>query len=461
METTNHDNTYYLESAPVPKAILHMAVPMVMSMILDLVYNMINAIFIGQLNDTAMLAAITLVFPFQIVLMGVGQIFGVGGGTLISRLLGEKDLAGVKRASAVTFFLSLASGLVVMALFLPFLDPVLALMGASGPSLAPTRDMILVLVLGSPLVITTITLAETLRAEGASKASMTGMILSVVLNMALDPLLIFGFHLNVLGAALATVLANGAAVAYFVWYLGTKSPVQSVRLSDFQPTKSLLGNIFSVGSSAMIFSILMVVSAVLFNTFAMNYGDAVVAAFGVANRLMQIVEFLGAGLFAGIIPLMAFSYAAGNQKRLGEVISTTSVWFVAITVVLGLGMYWFQVPIFRVFSTDPEVLRIGSVVLTAMLVSVLFNGFTSVVSDMFQAFGAGLQANVMSLVRGLALVPLLFVGNLAFGLTGLIWALPAAEILSSLVGVGLWFGSSRAILSVPMEKRRELVPAEE
>ncbi|HTH13780.1 MAG TPA: MATE family efflux transporter, partial [Spirochaetia bacterium] len=210
METTNHDNTYYLESAPVPKAILHMAVPMVMSMILDLVYNMINAIFIGQLNDTAMLAAITLVFPFQIVLMGVGQIFGVGGGTLISRLLGEKDLAGVKRASAVTFFLSLASGLVVMALFLPFLDPVLALMGASGPSLAPTRDMILVLVLGSPLVITTITLAETLRAEGASKASMTGMILSVVLNMALDPLLIFGFHLNVLGAALATVLANGA-----------------------------------------------------------------------------------------------------------------------------------------------------------------------------------------------------------------------------------------------------------
>jgi putative MATE family efflux protein len=461
METTTHDNTYYLESAPVPKAILHMAVPMVMSMILDLVYNMINAIFIGQLNDTAMLAAITLVFPFQIVLMGVGQIFGVGGGTLISRLLGEKDLEGVKRASSVTFFLSLASGLVVMVLFLPFIDPLLSLMGAVGPTLAPTRDMIVVLVLGSPLVITTITLAETLRAEGASKASMTGMILSVVLNMALDPLLIFAFHLNVLGAALATVLANGAAVAYFVWYLGTKSPVQSVNLADFRPTKSLLGNIFSVGSSAMIFSVLMVISAVLFNTFAMTYGDAVVAAFGVANRLMQIVEFLGAGLFAGIIPLMAFSYAAGNQKRLGEVISTTAVWFIAITVVLGLGMYLFQKPIFRVFSTDPEVLRIGAVVLTAMLVSVLFNGFTSVVSDMFQAFGAGLQANVMSLVRGLALVPLLFLGNLWFGLMGLIWALPAAEIVSSLVGVALWFASSRAILSVPVEKRRELVPAEE
>jgi len=190
METTEPDNTYYLEKAPVPRAILHMAVPMILSMVLDLVYNMINAIFIGQLNNTAMLAAITLVFPFQIVLMGVGQIFGVGGGTLIPRLLGEQNLEGVRKASSVNFYLSLASGLVLMALFLPFIEPLLALLGAAGETLAPTRQMVVVLILGSPFLITTITLAETLRGEGASKASMTGMILSVVLNMALDPLLI-------------------------------------------------------------------------------------------------------------------------------------------------------------------------------------------------------------------------------------------------------------------------------
>jgi putative MATE family efflux protein len=460
MESTAHDNTFFLESAPVPRAIVHMAVPMVMSMVLDLVYNMINAVFIGQLNDTAMLAAITLVFPFQIVLMGVGQVFGVGGGTLVARLLGEKNPGAVRVASSVNFYLSLASGLVVMALFLPWIGPLLSVLGASGPTLAPTRDMVVVLILGSPLLITTVTLAETLRGEGASQASMTGIVLSVVLNMALDPLLIFGAHLNVLGAALATVLANAAAVGYFVWYLRFKSPVQSVRWEDFRPTRTMVLGILSVGSAAFLFSTLMVVSALLFNTCAMGYGEAVVAAFGVANRLMQIVEFLGAGLFAGIVPLMAFSYAAGNHKRLGEVISTTALWFGGITVVLGLAMYLFQTPIFRLFSSDPEVLRIGSLVLTAMLVSVLFNGFTSVVSDMFQAFGAGLQANVMSLVRGLVLVPLLLAGNHWFGLLGLIGALPAAEIVSSLVGVGLWFDSSRAILSLPLEKRKDLVPAE-
>ena len=126
MNTTNHDNLYFLEKAPVPRAIVHLAVPMVMSMVLDLVYNLINAVFIGQLNNTAMLAAITLVFPFQIVLMGVGQVFGIGGGTLISRRLGEKDFEGVKVASSVNFYFSLASGFVLMALFLPWVEPLLA-----------------------------------------------------------------------------------------------------------------------------------------------------------------------------------------------------------------------------------------------------------------------------------------------------------------------------------------------
>jgi len=256
-------------------------------------------------------------------------------------------------------------------------------------------------------------------------------------------------------------LANVAAVAYFVWYLKARSRVQSVSLRDFQPTRAMLASIFSIGSSALIFSALMVVGSLLFNTYAMAYGDAAVAAFGVANRLVQIVEFLGAGLFAGIIPLMAFAYAAGQQKRLGEVVSTTTVWFLAITLVLGTLMYLFREPIFRVFSTDPEVLRLGFLILTAMLVSVVFNGVTSIFSNVFQAFGAGLQANLMSLVRGLALVPLIYLGNLWFGLTGVIWALPASEVTASLIGTGLWLVSQKALLSLPLERRRELAAAEE
>jgi multidrug efflux pump len=458
MEATEKDSIYYLEKAPVPQAILHMAVPMIMAMILDLVYNLIDAFFVGQLGNTAMLAAITLAFPLQIALMGVGQIFGTGGGTLIPRLLGEKDFEGVKKASAVNFYLALLAGVVMMLVFMLFLTPILNLMGATGEAFQYTRDFARVLALGSPLIITMMALSETVRGEGDSTAAMTGMILSVVINIVLDPILIFVLKMNVTGAALATVIANGVSVAYFCWHIQTKSKVQSIRLRDFRPTRDILTNIFKIGSSAFLFCFLMVISSMMFNTYALSYGDNVIAAFGIANRVVQICEFLGTGLFQGVVPLLAYAYAAGNQARLNKVLSTTTLFFIGITLGVGGLLYGFRQPLFRLFSADPRVLEVGFVILTAMLVSTLFSGFSSIVLGMFQAFGAGVQSNIMAAVRGLALIPIIYLANRMLGLDGVIWSLPAAEISACLIGLGLWLASKGKIMLVPLEKRMELVP---
>jgi multidrug efflux pump len=220
----------------------------------------------------------------------------------------------------------------------------------------------------------------------------------------------------------------------------------------------ILTNIFKVGSSSFLFSALMIVSSLMFNTYAMRYGDHVIAAFGVANRLAQICEFLGMGLFAGVIPLIAFSYAAGNQKRLNEVLQTTTFAFVAVSFAIGLPMYLFRQPILSLFSPDPKVLAAGSLILQAMLVSVLFSGFSSIITNMFQAFGAGMESNAMALISGLSMIPMIFFGNLLFGLPGVIWALPAAGIAACTVGMVLWFASRKKIMSVALEKRMELVP---
>lgn len=459
MKQTEIDPIYYLEKAPVPKAILHMALPMIMSMVLDLVYNVVDAFFVGRLGDTAMLAAVTLAFPFLIALMGVGQIFAVGGGTLIPRLLGEKDLEGAKRASSVTFYLAGASGLALTLVLVPFLGPILGLMGAGGETLKYTKDFVLILLASSPVVILMTTLSGTIRGEGASTVAMGGMIASVLINIALDPVLIFALKMGVAGAALGTVIANGAAVAYFVWYLKARSKAQSVAFRDFRPTKAILGAIFKVGSSAFLFSALMIVAAMLFNTYALRYGDSVVAAFGVANRVVQICEFLGTGLFEGVIPLLAFAYAAGNLKRLNETLKATTLAFVGVTLAIGLPMYVFKRQLFGLFSPDPAVLEAGSAILQAMLVSVLFTGFSGIVTGMFQAFGAGLQSNAMAAARGVALIPIIFLGNLLFGLEGVIWSLPAAEIVACAVGLALWSLSRARIMSIPLEARRELAPS--
>jgi multidrug efflux pump len=461
MQQFEKDSIYYLEKAPISQAIFHMAVPMIMSMVLDLVYNLVDAYFIGRLGNTAMLAAITLAFPIEIILMGVGQIFGAGGGTLIPRLLGEKDFEGAKKASSVNFYLALFSGFVLMLALVPFLSPILRLLGASGETFQFTKDFLLVFTIGSPIIVTAIALSETVRGEGASTASMTGMILSVVVNILLDPLFIFVLKMNVMGAALATVIANGSAVIYFVAYIKTKSKVQSVSLKDFHPTKDILANIFKIGASAFLFSALMIVATLMFNTYAIRYGDHVLAAFGIANRIVQIVEMLGAGLFTGIVPLIAYAYAAGNQERLNKVISTAIIYFILITLVIGGLQFMFRQQIFSLFSADSLVLEDGFVILSAMLVSTLFSGFNSIITDMFQAFGAGLQANIMAVLRGVALIPIIFIGNYLFGLPGVIWSLPAAEVCSCLVGAVLWLVSRKKYLKVPLEKRQELVPGME
>lgn len=331
MNNEENNEMYYFEKAPVPKAIMHMAVPMIMGMVVNMIYNITDAYFIGLLNNTSALAAVTLALPFVTILMALGELFGTGGSTYISRLLGEKNMNGVKIASSVNFYLSLLAGVVFSIICTPFLTSVLNVLGATGDAFAPTMDYILPFLIGAPFMIANFTLGQTIRGEGAAKESMIGMVISVVVNIILDAILIFTLGMGVMGAAIATVLGNICAVAYYVWYLNTKSPVQSVSLQDFKPTKDILGNIFKIGVSAFLLSCFLIVSSLLFNNYSMMYGDYVVAAFGVANRMCQISDMIGMGLYMGVVPLIAFSYAAADTERLSKLIKTTVTYLVCIS----------------------------------------------------------------------------------------------------------------------------------
>ena len=220
----NNENNalYYLEKAPISKAIAHMAVPMILSMIINIVYNITDAFYIGMLNNTAMLAAVTLALPFTTVLMALGEIFGTGGSTYISRLLGEKDTEKVKKVSAVNFYISLITGVLFIIVCLPFMTQLLKILGAAGETLVYTKNYVLAYTFGAPFIVANFTLGQTVRGEGASKESLTGMIISVVVNMILDPVFIFSFHMGVTGAAAATVIGNICAVGYYIWYLAKK-----------------------------------------------------------------------------------------------------------------------------------------------------------------------------------------------------------------------------------------------
>lgn len=189
MNNEENNEMYYLEKAPVPKTIMHMAVPMIMGMVVNMIYNITDAYFIGLLNNTSALAAVTLALPFITILMALGELFGTGGSTYISRLLGEKNMSGVKSASSVNFYLSLLAGVVFSIICIPLLTSVLNVLGATGDAFTPTMNFILPFVMGAPFMIANFTLGQTIRGEGAAKESMIGMVISVAVNIILDPIL--------------------------------------------------------------------------------------------------------------------------------------------------------------------------------------------------------------------------------------------------------------------------------
>lgn len=460
MENTKKDSLYYLEKAPVPKAIAHMAIPMILGMVVNMIYNITDAYFIGRLESTSMLASITLALPFTTMLMALGEIFGTGGSTYISRLLGEKNIEGVKKASSVNLYLSLLSGIVFMLICLPALSPVLKVLGAAGESLFHTKDYILAFTIGSPFVTANFTLAQTVRGEGASTESMNGMIISVVVNIILDPVFIFLFHMEVLGAAVATVIGNACAVAYYIYYLKSKSPVQSVSVRDFKPTKEIIFSIFKIGMSAFLLSGFLIVSSLMFNNYAVMYGDYVVAAFGVANRICQISDFIGMGIYMGVIPLIAFSYSSNNMERLYKVLKTTLLYLVSIILVIAAVLFVFRTQVLEMFSTDEAVITVGTTILAALLVSTLFAGISGFFTSMYQAFGEGVQSNIMSVARGVALIPIIIIGNNLFQLNGVIWSMTASEIVACTVGVILWISSRKKIINTPLKERITFNPDE-
>ncbi|WP_349673332.1 MATE family efflux transporter [Lacrimispora sp.] len=444
----NKDAMYYLEKAPVPKAIAHMAIPMILGMVVNMIYNITDAYFIGRLNNTSMLASITLALPFTTILMALGELFGTGGSTYISRLLGEKKLDCVKIVSSVTLYLSLISGLLFMLLCIPFLSPILKLLGATGETLLHTRSYIIAYTIGSPFVVANFTLAQMVRGEGASTESMIGMIISVVINIILDPIFIFFFHLDVMGASVATVIGNICAVVYYMYYLEKKSPAQSVRLKYFKPNPTILFNIFKIGISALLLSGFLIISSLMFNNYAVLYGDHVVAAFGVANRVCQISDFIGMGIYMGVVPLIAFSYASNNVERLNKVLKTTAFYLVTIISVFAAVLFVFRTQVLELFSSDESVIKVGVIILTALLLSTLFAGISGLLTSMFQAFGKSIQSTIMSVSRGIALIPIIIIGNSLFQLNGVIWSMTVSEICACFIGLLLWVGSKKEILSV-------------
>ena len=429
---------YWLLDAPASKAIWHMAIPMMLGMSVNIIYNITDTFFIGRLNDTAALAAISLLLPFTTILMAIGNLFGTGGSTLFSRLLGSENTDKTRQCSATTLWLSFIFGLLAAVISVIFSNSITRLLGADTNTFAYVRQYLIFYGMGAPFIVANFTLEQLIRGDGESVESMIGMMISVGVNIVLDPILMFGFHLGIRGAAIATVLGNAAAVTYYIVCIWRSDNQLSTLPKYFRLEKQMLKEIFSVGLSAMLLDILLIVSSLMFNYYALKYGDYVLAGFGISQKLVQIVDLIGMGLYMGVIPLIAVAYGAGNKLRMNEIIKKTTIYLALVITCLFVILFTCRNFIIHCFSNDPDVIHMGAYILTVQLCSSFFAAGAGLLTGIFQAKGENTPAVIMSVMRGLILIPAIIFGNYFFKVNGVIFSLLAAEAISCITGFILY-----------------------
>lgn len=430
-----------MASAPVKSAILRLALPTMLGMAVQMIYNLTDAFFIGRTGDMNLVAAIALASPIFMITQAIGNIFAIGTGTYVSRTLGEKNYEEARHASAFAVYSAVGIGLLVSLLFIIFRHPILSIIGTSPETYEPTSQYFSIISSFSFVMITVVTMMGMVRSEGATSKAMIGMILGVGVNMILDPIFILALNMGVRGAAWATAIGISVNVVYNINHLVGKKTLLSIAPKHFLASSKILRETMKIGLPSALSTAVMGISFVLVNVLAKQYGDHVVAGNGIQMRVNSMLIMLVIGLVQGFMPFAGYNFGAKQYDRLKQGFKTTLLYGTILSVFFTIVFIFFNEPLIRLFMEETDANAVATVaagakILRAFIWCAPFFGiqFTLVVT--FQATGKALKAMVVSLGRQcLIYLPLLFILNSQFGFDGFIYAQPAADIITTIVAV--------------------------
>lgn len=435
------------------RLLVSFSLPGMVAMVVNATYNVVDTAFVGRLGHEA-IAALTVVWPLQLVMIALSVGVGVGANSLIARRLGADRHVEANHAGAQALVLAVFSGGLVMAAVLSLTDPILVLLGARGAVLPLAREYIRTIVWFAPLVFLPMAANNIIRAEGNPVYSMVIMVVSALVNIALDPVLIFGLGpapaLGVRGAAIATVAARVVAVAGYAVYFLSRHSGYRFRLRDFRPAPRVWASIYAVGAPSMVIQLSGSVTFALANNIAVGFGSMALAAFGVMFRLFQFGFMPCVGISQGVLPLVGYNYGAGNLDRVRAFVRAGALAAVAITGGFSLLFVLFPGTFVGLFNPRPEFIALAGPGLR--ITSLLFGpvGASVVFAAFFQGIGRALPAMFLSLARQVvSFLPGLLILPRLFGLTGLWSAIPVADGLSIIASLA-WTAWMFRKLGVPL-----------
>ncbi len=433
--------TELFEIMPIPRAVMKLAIPTVLSSLVMVLYNLADTYFVGMLNNAVENAAVTLAAPLLLAFNAVNNLFGVGSSSMMSRSLGKKDYETVYRSAAFGFYCSIFAGLLFSIAYTVFQVPLLNLLGATEETLGATIGYARwTVTFGAVPAILNVVLAYLVRAEGAAMHASIGTMSGCFLNILLDPIFIlpWGLNMGAEGAGLATFLSNCVACLYFFVLLYVKRGRTYVCVNPkmFSFKRHIVVGVCAVGIPASIQNLLNVTGMSVLNNFTSAFGSNAVAAMGIAQKINSVTVQIALGLSQGIMPLISYNYASGNIKRMKKTFFFTARIALVFLVLMEIAYYAGARTWVGLFMQDQQIVDYGARFLQGFCLGMPFLAIDFLAVGVFQACGLGKNAFLFAILRKVVLeIPALFILNALFPLYGLAYAQFAAELVLAIAAV--------------------------
>lgn len=425
-----------LGNAPIPKALMALGIPIMIGMLINALYNLVDAYFVGGLGESQM-GAISIVFPLGQVVVGLGLMFGNGAASYLSRLLGRGDKDTANKVASTALYSSVLVGAIIIILATIFLKPILTLLGATDTIMPYALTYARIYVVSCIFNVFNVTMNNIVTSEGAAKTTMCALLLGAILNIGLDPIFIYVLEMGVAGVAIATAISQLVSTLVYLNYVLRKKSAFTFSVREFAPTKQMMAEILKIGVPTLTFQLLTSLSIALINRAANGYGDAVIAGMGAVTRVTSMGTLVVFGFLKGFQPIAGFSYGAKKFDRLQEAIKTSILWSTIFCVIVGLLMAVFSTQIISQFTDgNAEMISVGQKSLIANGFSFMLFGFYTVYSSLFLALGKGTAGFILGACRqGICFVPVILILPVLWGLNGILYAQPIADVISAVITI--------------------------
>jgi putative MATE family efflux protein len=419
----------------ITKVLFQLGIPIIIGMLVTSLYNVVDAMFVGGLG-TSQMGAVSIAYPISQLIIGLGLTFGSGSASYISRLLGEKNNKQADRTASIALFTSIIVGLITIVITMCFLDKVLTSLGATQTILPYAKEFAVIYIPGSILNVINVTMNNISASEGATKISMTSMLVGAGLNVVLEPIFIYTFHLGIKGSAIATVIAQGVTTLFYVWYISCGKSSVHISIKHFSIDKTIYAQILKIGIPTLLFQLLSSTSMGLINTASSHYGDSAVAAMGVVTRVLALGSYVIFGYAKGFQPVAGFNFGAKNYKRLKEAIWVSLKWSTVFCAITEIILLIFSRQIIGLFSKDSSVIAIGSHALRANSITFILFGFQYIYTTLFLALGKAFKGTILSIARqGIFFIPVILILPGILGLNGIIFTQPIVDVMTTILTV--------------------------